>query len=223
MANRNFMSNKLYQFEAYPVLLSCNFVVDSTNGNGLGLRSLKGSGILNVFMHTSATPGSNNGFLNPNPANGVIMVQLQDNYNRYLGGFSGQVSPISGTPLTSVSRYTAYTIVSLGTATSAQWQAVGLNKGLTPTVGQSFIATASGSIGGSAAVEVVKSTGSGIDHLEIMGDPNTTLSVLQSPINGGGIIIINCFNQNAVTAPADGSVVGLNFYLSNSSVSVLGQ
>lgn len=224
MANRNFSSNKLYQFENYPVLLACNFIVDSTNGNGFGIRSLKGGGVLDVFMHTSSTPGRTKfGLLNPNPAAGVIMVRLQDNYNRYLSGFSGQVSPVSGTPLTSTTQHTAYTIVSLGTATLAQWVAAGLPVGITPAVGATFIAIATGTIGGSAAVEVVAAAGSAIDHIEIMGDPNATLTVANSPVNGGGMIIMNCFEAHVVAAPADGSTVGLNFYLSNSSNTIKGQ
>ena len=223
MANRNYLSNKLYQFEAYPVLLSCNFVVDSTNGNGLGLRSLKGAGVNHVFMHTTTTPGVVKGITNPNPANGVIQVQLQDNYNRYLLGSWGTVSPLSGSSVTSVVRYTAYTIVSVGTTTLAQWQSAGLPQGLTPTVGQTFIAIKTGALGGTGAVQVVKTTGSGIDSIEVMGDPNTTLTVQKSPENGGGIIVLNCFTNQAVTAPADGTVIGLQFYLSNSSVTVQGQ
>jgi hypothetical protein len=223
MANRNFLSNKLYQFETYGVLLSCNFIVDSANGNGFGLRSLKGAGFQSVFMHTSATPGVVKGITNPNPASGVIQVQLQDNYYKYLGGFSGFVSPVSGSTLTSTTTHTAYTIVSLGTATLAQWQAAGVRVGVTPAVGVTFIATATGTIGGSAAVEVVKSTGSGIDHIEVMGDPNASLQLANSPVNGGGIFILNCFSAGSVTAPADNTVIGLNFYLSNSSVTVLGQ
>src|ERR1700731_2634369 len=86
----NYPSNKLYQYEAYPILLSCNFVVDSTNGNGLGIRSLKGSGIANVFKHTSATPcNCNYGALNPNPAPGNILVVFENQFNRYLSGFNG--------------------------------------------------------------------------------------------------------------------------------------
>lgn len=46
---------RLYSFGNQPVLIDCNFVVDSTNGNGLGVRSLKGQGVRNVFMHTSAS------------------------------------------------------------------------------------------------------------------------------------------------------------------------
>ncbi len=102
MANTN--SNKLgnnggriYSFLNRPVIIDCNFIVDSANGNGLGIRSLKGAGVQNVFMHTSASAGRGaNNYLNPNPASGYALIQLQNNYNRYCGGFSGQVSPLSG-------------------------------------------------------------------------------------------------------------------------------
>ena len=103
-----------------PIKIDLNFIVDSTNGNGLGIRSLKSNGyVRNVFMHTSATPGSNDGALNPNPASGYALIQLKQNFNYYLGGFSGFVSPVSGTPLTSTTSGGAYIIVSLGTA--AAW------------------------------------------------------------------------------------------------------
>lgn len=55
MANRNYASaGKLYTGHVKPVLIDCNFIVDSTNGNGLGIRSLKGPYVQNVFMNTSA-------------------------------------------------------------------------------------------------------------------------------------------------------------------------
>src|ERR1035437_3428852 len=98
MASRNFTA-QLYTLHNVPVLLDCNFVIDSTNGNGLGIRSLKGPGVANVFMHTSATPGSSNGILNPNPAAGTIIVQLQDKYNRSFSGGNAIVSPVSGNAL----------------------------------------------------------------------------------------------------------------------------
>lgn len=219
----NYPNNKLYQYEAYPVLLSCNFVVDSTNGNGLGIRSLKGSGIANVFMHTTASPGIGNySMLNPNPASGIIEVVLTNNFNRYLGSMgAGFVSPVSGTPLTATVNHTTYVIVSLGTATLAQWQAVGFPVGMTPAVGAAFVATATGTIGGSAAVET--SLSSGIDSLEVIGDPNQTLQNSNLYLNCGGRIMLQCLTSGVLTAPANGSVCGLNFYLSNSSVSVNGQ
>jgi hypothetical protein len=149
---------RLYSFGAQPVLIDCNFVVDATNGNGRGIRNLKGQGVQNVFMHTSAaftgtshttnvidgiasgtasllpgmavqgsgipagtvisailssgsiqlskaTTSSTTGSItyqapgNPNPASGYALIQLSSNYNRYLGGFSGFASPVTGSAL----------------------------------------------------------------------------------------------------------------------------
>lgn len=234
MANRNFANGgKIYAPHTTPVLLDCNFVVDSTNGNGLGIRSLKGPMIQNVFMHTTATPGAGNSnpaspnvvVTNPNPAAGTIIVQLQDNFNRSFSGSNSNVSPVSGTPLTSTTAGTAVVIVSLGTATTAQWQAKGLPKGITPAVGVAFVPTASGTIGGSAAVEIAAAAGTGIMSIETLGDPNLTLSPTPNANQGfGGQIILQVRNNaGAIAAPADGSVISLELYLSNSSVTVSGE
>lgn len=120
--NSNKLGNnggRYYSFLNKPVLIDCNFVVDSTNGNGLGIRSLKGAGVQNVFMHTSASAGRGaNNYLNPNPAAGYVLVQLQNNYNRYCGGFSGQVAPVTGSNLainaTALTVGQPYVIVSVG-------------------------------------------------------------------------------------------------------------
>lgn len=206
-----------------PIKIDCNFVVDSSNGNGLGIRSLKSNGwIRNVFMHTSSTPGSNNGMTNPNPASGYVMVQFKQNFNIYLGGFSGFVSPVSGTSLTSVVAGDAYTIVSLGTATLADWLAVGFPAGFTPAVGASFIATASQSIGGSAAVEAPSV--SGITSLEVVGNVNETIANSAISTNGGALLIAQFLGATSSsvttlvpTAPANGSVVGMSFFFDQSS------
>jgi hypothetical protein len=177
-------------------------------------------------MHTTATPGRTAaGQLNPNPPSGYIIAQFADNFNRYYGGFSGQVSPLSGTPLTSTTANAVYVIVSLGTATLAQWLAVGLQPGVVPAVGATFTAIASQSIGGSAAVEQILSTGSGIDHIEVVGDPNTSIGPI--PVGGspnvGGWITMVCFKNGVITAPADGTAISLAFYLNQSNVLVKGE
>lgn len=234
MANRNFSNGgKMYAMETKPVLISCNFIVDVANGNGLGIRSLKGPLVQNVFMHTSSTPAAGNSnpaspnvaVINPNPGSGTIVIQLQDNYNRSISGFNAIVSPVSGTPLTSTTANVANTIVSLGTATLAQWQAKGLPKGITPAVGVSFVASASGAIGGSAAVEIAAAAGSGVASIETLGDPNATLSPNPSVSQGfGGQIILQCRDYaGAIVAPADNSVISISMYLSDSSVSVQGE
>ncbi len=355
---------RLYSFGAQPVLIDCNFVVDSTNGNGLGIRSLKGQGVENVFMHTSATPGKGpNGLLNPNPAVGLAWVQLSNNYNRYLGGFSGFAAPTTGgtlainstaltignpyiiasvghaaagtatiAPVADVSGSLAstyfvlydsygntfviwfsvsgvgsapllgnaapygvpglhyvqqsiltnatasqigaalvltienlpsgingvYSFTATGTTTVtvvntstvvyhlpgvptdgvaplntgftfaltvndhnlADWQGVGLPKGLTPTVGQSFIAKATGS-GSSTGLAIAPGV-SGISEFEVIGDPNQSLapSAQGGSPNVGGWILIQMLAATSSsvttlipTAPANGSVCGLSFYV----------
>jgi hypothetical protein len=211
MANR-YLTQFFYTFHKMPVLLDCNFIVDSTNGNGLGIRSLKGPGIAAVYMNTSASPAPGN----PNPAAGVILVELQDTYYRYFGGFSGQVSPVS-TSSTSTTANAAQVITSLGTATNAQWQAVGFPVGNTPNVGAAFIPTSSALIGGSATV--ASTVASGIDHIEVVGDPNQTIN---APA-GTNQILLSCYLNTTLTAPSNNTGIGLSFYMSNSSVTFAGE
>lgn len=286
MANRRFTQffNTLH---TKPVLLDCNFIVDSTNGNGFGVRSLKGPGIARVFMHTTAaftgtynnsvnvtgiasgtatlqvgmpvqgtgipsgttiasivsssaitlsaatTGGATTGSItyqaigSPNPAAGYILVQLQDCYNRYYGGFSGQASPPTGSALTSgLTVGNPYTIAALGSSTLAQWQAAGLPVGTTPALNAAFIAKATSVAGGGSVFAVGTS---GIDHIEVIGDPNTTIisnAGSQSVILGqsaGAYILMQCLFEGAVTAPANNTGIGLSFYLSSSSIIVQGE
>lgn len=229
MANRRYTSQFLYQFEAMPVLLSCNFIVDSANGNGLGIRSLKGEGVHAVYMHTSSTPLAGN----PNPASGLIMVQFSDPYARSLMGGRSIGSPLD-TSVTSTTNHAAQVITSLGTATLAQWQAVGLPLGVVPALGVSFIATASATIGGSATVAPVKS--SNIVNIEFVGDASldSAQNMIKTPSTGsllqaigqttGGYQILRCVDSSgALATPTDGTVIALSFLLSNSSVQVKGQ
>jgi hypothetical protein len=113
---------RFYSFLNRPVLINCDFVVDSANGNGLGIRNLKGMGVKNAFMHTSATPGTSRGYTNPNPAVGFALLQLDSNYNRYCGGFSGFSSQLSGSNVainaTALTVGQPYVIVSPGHASA---------------------------------------------------------------------------------------------------------
>ena len=298
MANRSF-TRQFYTFHEYPVLLDCNFVIDTSNGNGLGQRSLKGEGISQVYLHSTpaattatsvfsagqtvitmssvvnlvygevitdsttsgnitagttitfvntannqitlsqptagasaAAPGDTLSFAmttalagNPNPEAGIIVLQLADHYTRYFSGFTGYVGPLSGTPVTTTVATAPNVIVSLGTATLAQWQAVGLPIGITPAIGVSFIATSSAVIGGSAAIEIPLASGAGIDHIEVVGDPNTTIHT-EGYVNGKrakGYVTLACYKNGVLTAPASGTTISLATYLSNSSNSVKGE
>lgn len=172
-----------------PVKIDMNFVVDSANGNGLGIRSLKSNGyVQNVFMHTSTTPGSNNGYLNPNPLSGYALIQFKNNFKVYLGGFSGFVSPTSGSAGGSVTISTPAIIASLGTTTLAQWQAAGVPVGLTPAVGMSFIAIKTGAIGGTGTI--IASGVSGISSVEVIGDPNVSINSYPISTAGGAWLMV---------------------------------
>jgi len=197
--------------------IDINFVVDSANGNGLGTRSLKSAslfangGAAAVYMHTSATPAAGN----PNPAVGLIKVVFAKAYAGYVGGYAGFVSPVSGSAVTSTTAGLAYTIVSLGTTTLAQWVAAGLDIGETPAVGSTFIAIATGAIGGTGAVEVPATSGSGISEIDVIGNPNLSIGLAS-----GGVVICRCLaptdastTTQIATAPVDGTVIGMRFVM----------
>jgi len=230
----------IYMNICKPQIVECNFVVDSTNGNGLGIRSLKSNGYIeNVFMHTSATPGTGTGgFLNPNPAVGYVSVQFKNNFNYYLGGFSGFVSTVSGSAVkvdnSALTIGQAYVITTLGNSTLANWQAIGFPAGFTPAVGSSFIATAIGVPGeaNTSTSRVMTPKPSGILCFEVVGDPNLMIANSAIAPNAGARLLVACLaptlSTNAYgqpmipTAPVDGTVLGMSFWFDGSSVSVDG-
>jgi len=214
----------IYQNVCQPKDVWLNFIVDSTNGNGLGTRSLKSNGyVQSVFMHTTQTPGVVSGITNPNPASGYALVTFKNNFNRYLGGFSGQIIPTTSNTTTSLTAGNVYVITSLGTTTTANWQTVGLPQGLTPAVGVSFVATASTSITGSGTVGlpgVATAT-----QVCVIGDPNLSLNNSNIAQNAGAQIIVQFSTltpSGTVSAPTfTGSALGNhthNLTLKNAAV-----
>lgn len=225
MANRNFASGgKIYSMHVMPVLLDCNFVVDATDEDGLGITDLKGPAISAVYMHsTAATPSD------LNPAAGTIVVQLQDNYNRaFISGLHAIQSPLSGSDLlvasAGLTAGIAYTISVIGTTTTAAWHALGVPAGVTPAVDVSFIAAATSAVG-TGAVQITAAAGSGIASIEVVGDPDQSIAPNPNANQGfGGQIILQCRDYaGAIAAPADGSKISLAFYLSNSSIVISGE
>jgi hypothetical protein len=219
MANRNWASGgKIYSMHVKPVLLDCNFIVTPTNG--AGITNLKGPAVSKVFMNTSTTPSGGN----PNPPAGYIYVKLADNYNLAFGAVSMMAeAPLSGTPVTTVVANSVYVITVLGTTTTAQWVAKGLPVGVTPAVGVSFVASASGALGGTGSVQAIATAGSNITDIQIVGNPDVTLANSAQPSNGGGYLILACFKNGALAAPATGTTLNLAFYLSDSSILIQGE
>lgn len=240
MANRNWASGgKVYAMHVKPILLDCNFVVSSTDTGGLGITSLKGPCIQNVFMNTSATPGAGNTnpatpnvtVTNPNPAAGTIVVQFSDNYSKYFSGFNARVSPTSGSALkidnSALTAGVAYVISTLGNSTTTQWHTLGVPAGVTPAVGVSFIAASVGAGANTSTSRVMTSAaaGTGVASIEQIGDSN--LSIAPDPTSNQGYgaqMILQCRDYaGAIVAPAAGSVISLSFYLSDSSILIGGE
>lgn len=221
----------LYANVTKPVQVWCNFVVDSTNGNGLGIRTLKANGYIeSVFMHTSSTPGKVGTYTNPNPAVGYAQITFKNNFNYYLGGFSGQIIPTTSNTTASTTAGSVYVITVLGTTTLAQWQAAGLKQGLTPAVGQSFVAIATGAIGGTGKVGIpgVPLT----QMLTVVGDPNGSIANASIAQNAGATLIVQFSGPTLTTgayvspiipeSPTDGTVVSMLFNFDASSVTIDG-
>lgn len=222
-----------------PVLIDCNFVVAASNSGGLGITSLKGPMVQNIFMHTSATPGVGNSnpttpnvvVTNPNPASGTILVQLQDNFNRSYAIDSAIISPSSGSDVkidnSAMTAGVAYTITTLGNASSAKWIAIGVPRGITPAVGVSFIAASNGGAGNTltSRVQASAAAGSGVASIECVSNPNNSIAPDPTQSQGfGAQFILQCRDYaGAIVAPADGSIISISMYLSDSSVTVQGE
>lgn len=221
-----------YSNIAKPIDVNMAFMVDSTNVNGLGVSSLKSNGYVNnVFMHTSATPGVNNGYTNPNPAVGYILVQLKNNFNHYINNMTAMISSITA-PTTAINSGLtvgdAYMITSLGNTTEAEWQSIGVPVGVTPAVGMSFIATAVGTGAGPTGT-VGLPVASGIQAVEVIGNPDVSIANSNVSKNGGAWVLLACYGATATAdtalipkAPLDFSVVTLCLRMDGSSVTVDG-
>lgn len=206
MANRDFQ-NKLYSFNKYPVLLTCTWAVDNTNP--AGVVSVAGRGVKAIWMNSSAPSAAN-----PNPAAGLVQVELQDPYNGLLNMMCSLRGPVTGANLTSVTAGIAYQITAVGTTTEAQWIARGLPVGIVANVGDVFVCNSTGALGGTGTVKALAA--SGIDHMDLVSD-SLNLQRQNSPVNGGGIVILAARNAGTLTAPAAGTVIKLSLLLSNAS------
>lgn len=203
-------------------ILDCSFTVAAADTAGFGVTALKKSGrISSVFMNTSQTPGTAaNGLTNPNPEAGVILVTLQDNYSVFLNTYPSFQAPGNGTSTATLTTGHPYVITVLGSSTLAQWIAAGLPTYITPAIGVSF--TAKANIAGGGMCQPNATTGSNIDHIELFGGPNV-MNSNGANIGGQGVgMSVNflTFKGAALTAPTDGTIINLNFYMNDSAFGV---
>lgn len=190
----------LYAPHVTPVLVDCRFQVARADTGGYGITGLKGQGVSNVYMHTSATAATGN----PNPADGGIVVHLADNFSQLYEFTAGIRTPVSGSDVkidnSAMTAGVMYVITTLGNATLAKWQTIGVPKGVTPAVGVAFVALTNGGAGNvlTSKVQVIATAGAGINHVELVGDPQLTLAPI--PQGGtpyvGGWLFFACMNSS---------------------------
>ncbi len=219
----------IYMNVTKPSVVAFNFIVDSMNGNGLGIRSLKSNGYIeNVFMHTTTTPGSNNGFLNPNPLAGYALIQMKQNFNKFLGLAGGFVTPVTTSTKVDNSALTVgqpYVITTLGNTTAAQWLTLGVPAGVTPAVGVVFTALLVGVAGeaNTSTSRVMLPTTSLIPLIEVVGDTNAMVTSNIASNSGQWITLqFSASSTSSVTNPADNSVFGGRLWFDGSSVTIDG-
>lgn len=216
-----------------PIEVSLQFTVLATNG--LGITSLKANGYVeNVFMHTSTTPAANNGFTNPNPAVGYCLVQLKQNFNKFLG-VSGQVfNPPAATSTkidnSALTIGNVYVISTLGNSTEAQWHQIGVPAGVTPAVGVVFVALAVGVTGeaNTSTSRVMIPGVSGVSSIEVVGNTDVMVNTNIASTAGQWVFLqfmgatSSSVTTNIPVAPLASSVVNLSLLFDGSSVTVDG-
>ncbi len=135
-------------------------------------------------------------------------------------------TPVAGTPADGAIA-TGFTFATTKSTTNlSDWQHVGVPKGVVPAVGVSFVATATGYTTGGASSGTVKAIGvSGIQTVEMIGDPNLSLGPIPmggSPNTGGWLLgqflsptpnTTHYDSPMIPTAPADNSIVKMKVLL----------
>lgn len=203
-----------------PQSVFLSFIVSAESG--VGVTSLKSNGYVEyVFMHTTTTPSSTNGFLNPNPSSGFAVIKLKNNFNVFLGIKSDITAPATTTTATSTVTGSPYVITALGTATAAQWSAAGLTAGFTAAVGQTFVAIQTATIGGSATVGTPGV--SNVGAISVVGDPQAELANANIASNAGAYLLVQFEDfAGAAVAPTALSVVRMELSFDRSSVTIDG-
>lgn len=191
---RGFSQNgkSYYSNVTTPQDINLQFTVLATNG--LGVSSVKSNGyVRNVFMHTSTTPTANDGYTNPNPANGYFAIQFNNNFNYYLSNFWSVRAPGSGSDVkidnSAMTSNLVYIITTLGDATAAKWLAIGVPPGVTPAVGVSFVAASNGGAGNVLTSRVQVAASPNIYGIEMVGNPGVMLSSSNIGTNGGAWLL----------------------------------
>lgn len=209
---------------------------------GTTIASITSSSAITTSLSTTATNTavtiSYAAAGSPNPAVGYILAQMSSGYERLLFSNIGDGSPLSGTNIAIAAAGAlltvgqVYVITVLGTSLPADWLAIGLPLGVTPAVGASFVATSTGAGIGSGQVQVPLAAGSGIAKYDLIGDPNVSNSPMfqySTAVKGAWVLFRALAATSAgvttfaAAAPANGSLIAIQTWWSNSPLLLGGQ
>lgn len=202
MANRNYPQKLQYSPHLMPVSLDMQVSIGSSGAPTIANSS-------NYFINSITRLAA-----------GQYRIQLQDNYQRLLSFQARFRAPVTGSsvPSGSLSAGTVYQITAVG---STNWVTAGVPAGITPAIGVSF--KAAGTAAGTGTAKAIGN--SGIGSVELLSDVTQMLSNQPFQYPNGGYIDFQCLaptNSSTTTAiptdPASGSVMYIQFLLSNSSV-----
>ncbi len=88
----------MYSFQSKPVWLDLEWSVNKADSAGFGVVNVKGQGVKQVWMQSSATPATSNPFVNSTSA-GYALIELEYNYQRVYCPNYRIVSPVTGSGL----------------------------------------------------------------------------------------------------------------------------
>lgn len=187
MAARNYASNRIYNWHLFPVQLDAQVTIGSS-----GAPTLVTSSTVPGSSPTASQKQSRGIKSITRLAAGVYRLQLDDNFSSLLDFKASFTSAVTGSDIpvdattAGLSVGTAYQITAVGTATTAaDYTTLGLPAGMTPTVGQVFVAltTGTGIQTGAGTVKALADQSTGM-QAEVLGSADTMLNA--QPFNQGG-------------------------------------
>jgi hypothetical protein len=157
---------------------------------------------------------------------GTYRIKLSDSFNHFYDFNASMQMGVTGSALAidavsaALAIGTAYQITVVGDASAAQWAALGVADGVTPAVGVSFTALATGN-GASSTARVKALAPSGIQAIELVSSPDLSIGNTTTPC-----IVIQCLKATDASTttlipgdPLSGSSMRFNMLLRNSSAS----
>lgn len=169
MANRNFPSNKLYNFHVMPCSVDMQIAIGSSGAPTL-------SSAPGVSAVTRLAPG-------------IYQIQLQDNYYSMQGMDSSIVEPVTGSAIDPAGAVVG-SLYQISTVGNTDWATAGLPTNITAAVGV-VICLAAAPASGTGRVKLISA--SNISAIELAGPMMNSAS----PASSGAIVLFSCLASSA--------------------------